>query len=316
MKIRDSRCFEFVVCYRGRRHDGRSRTAAFCSHRLASLQGGAPALPKPFQQAPVQSTAVVGRSLPDALRRLDLSRSRGAAGRTPRVAPGAGPGERARFHDAVSLSATSGRCNDRSGGGRDGAPVARHAQKRTTARPRGGRCHGLGTGSGQHLLRAAHAASRAKTAAVEALVEVGGRGGSGSAVSVVADCAPRPLERLWEFACRGRSGFRANAHWPGAGRRRVRQREESHLHPARARGAECNPRQARKENLAHPRSACPDASSPVARLEFQSVSSEASLPFLEDVNRARWLLVTRAPSLSRVEIARARASEILVTTEV
>ena len=209
-----------------------------------------------------------------------------------------------------------------------GRSVHTTAMTNTRARTR---CQGLGAGSGQHLLRAAHASSRAKTAALEALVEVGGRGGSGSAVSVVAERAPRALERLWEFACPRRSGFPANAHWSGAGRRRVRQREKSHLHPARARGAECNPGQARKENLAHPRSACPDAagvpatplsppcsdresvqfgeaqalgsrarsfaahpdpSSPAARLEFQSVSSEASLPFLEDVNRARWLLAT------------------------
>ncbi|MGA7915545.1 MAG: hypothetical protein WCA00_09940, partial [Candidatus Acidiferrales bacterium] len=31
----------FVVCYRGRRHDGRSWTPALCSHRLAGRQGGA-----------------------------------------------------------------------------------------------------------------------------------------------------------------------------------------------------------------------------------------------------------------------------------
>ena len=43
--------------------------------------------------------------------------------------------------------------------------------------------------------------------------------------------ATRSVERLREFACRRRSGFRANPHRTGAGRRRVRQREESHLHP-------------------------------------------------------------------------------------
>src|ERR1700674_4673937 len=106
MKIRDTGSVEIVVCYMGRRDDGRSRTPAFCTHRPAGLEGGAPALPKPFQQASVQPTTVVGDSLPDALRGLDLSRSRGAAGRTPRVAPGAGARERARFHDSVSLSAT------------------------------------------------------------------------------------------------------------------------------------------------------------------------------------------------------------------
>src|SRR5271169_1820374 len=217
---------------------------------------------------------------------------------------------------------------DRAVGG-DGAPVARHAQKRTAASPRGGRCDGFGARSCQHLLCATHASSRAKTAAVETLVEVGGRGRSGSAVSAVTDRATWSLERLREFARGRRSGFPANAHRTGAGRRRIRQREESHLHPAATRGAKCNSCQTRKENLAHPRSAGRDAASvsatalpatisdrepvqfgqaqalgprarsfaahaetsgPVARFEFQSVSPEASLPFLEDVNRARWLL--------------------------
>src|SRR4029077_12599506 len=52
MKIRDIGRFEIVVSYRGRRCDGRSRTPALCSHRPASLHGGAPALPKPIQQTP------------------------------------------------------------------------------------------------------------------------------------------------------------------------------------------------------------------------------------------------------------------------
>ena len=94
---------------------------------------------------------------------------------------------------------------------------------RTAARPRGGRCDGLGAGRGQHVLCAAHASSRAKTAAVETLAEVGGGGGSGSTVPAVADRAPWPVERLREFARGGPSGFRANAHRAGAGRRRIRQ---------------------------------------------------------------------------------------------
>ena len=47
--------------------------------------------------------------------------------------------------------------------------------------------HGFGARSGQHLLCATPASSWAKAAAVAALVEVGGGGGLGSAVSVVAD---------------------------------------------------------------------------------------------------------------------------------
>src|SRR5579862_820525 len=199
--------------------------------------------------------------------------------------------------------------------------------------PRCGRCDGLGAGSGQHVLCAAHASSRAKTAAVAALAEMGSGGGPGSAVSVVADRATRPLERLCQFASGRPSRFPANAHRAGAGRRRVRQREEPYLHPATTRGAQRDPRQAWKENLAHPWSARPDAtsipattlpppipdrepvqfgesqalgscagslaahaeaSSSAARTEFQSVPPEASPTFLEDVNRARWLLVSRA----------------------
>ena len=121
----------------------------------------------------------------------------------------------------------------------------------------------------------------------------------------------------------------ANAHRAGAGRRRVRQREESHLHPATTRGAERDSRQARKENLAHtwsarrdaagiPATALPpprpdrepvlfgqtqtlgscagslaahaDASSPAARIEFQSVSLETSPPFLRMSTEPTYLI--------------------------
>src|SRR6202167_5570166 len=194
MKIRDTRSVEIVVCYVGRRDDGRGRTPAFCSHRPASLPGGSPALPKPIQQTPIHAAAVAGDPLPDALRGLDLSRSRSAAERASRIAPGTGTGERARFHASVSLPAASGRGNHRPRGGRDGAPAARHAQKRAAASPRGGRCDGLGAGSGQHVLCEAHASSRAESAALAALAEVGGRGGFGSTVSVVANRTTRPLE--------------------------------------------------------------------------------------------------------------------------
>src|ERR1700691_5994383 len=95
MRIRYILSVEDVVSYVSRRRNGRSWTPAFCSHRPASFAGGAPTLPNPFQQAPIQPAAVAGHSLPDALRGLDLSRSRGAAGRAPRVAPGTGARERA-----------------------------------------------------------------------------------------------------------------------------------------------------------------------------------------------------------------------------
>ena len=134
-----SELVEIVVCYRGRRRHGRSRTPAVRPRRPASLQGGASALPQPIQQTPIQLTAVAGHSLSDALRGPDLSRSRSAAGRASRIAPSAGTGERARLHHPVPLPATAGRRNHRPGGRRDGAPFA-------------------------------------ETAAVEALAEVGGRG--------------------------------------------------------------------------------------------------------------------------------------------
>src|SRR4029077_4786858 len=64
--------------------------------------------------------------------------------------------------------------------------------KRATTGPRGGRCNGLGAGSGQHVLRTAYASSLAKTAALAALAEVGGCRRSGSPVCVVADRANLP----------------------------------------------------------------------------------------------------------------------------
>src|SRR5271157_1817442 len=329
MRIRNHKFLEIVVCYEGRRCDGRSRTPAFCSHCSASFPSGASPLPQSFQQAPIHSAAVAGHPLLDALRGLDLSRSRGAARRTSRIASDPGAHQCARFHDAVSFLAALERANHRASRGRDGAPVARRSPKRPTTSPRRRGCDGLGAGSGQHLLCAAPASSRAKTAAVAALAEVGGGGGLGSAVSVGADRATRPVERLREFARGGQNRFPANAHRAGAGRCRIRQREKSHLHSSETGSAKCDPRQARKENLARARSAGRDAAgisatplspsgldrepvqfgktqalgprtgslaahadppSPAAGFEFQSVSPEASLPFLEDVNRARWLL--------------------------
>ena len=64
-------------------------TPAVRSHRPASLQRGASALPKSFEEAPIHAAAVVGYPLSDALRRLELSRSRGAVERAPRILWGA-----------------------------------------------------------------------------------------------------------------------------------------------------------------------------------------------------------------------------------
>src|SRR5579885_2459833 len=326
LRIRNRQFLRIAVCYGGRRCDGRSRTPALRSDRSASLQGGASSLPQPFQQATIHATPVAGHSLPDALRRLDLSRSRGAARRTSRIAAGARTDQRARFHYVVSLLATSGRPDHRPRGGRDRTPVAWSAQKRAVARSRGGRRDRLGARCSQHVFCASPAPSRAKAAAVAALVEVGGGSGFGSTVRVVADRAPRSVERLCQSARCGRNRRAANSHRPGLGRCRVRQRKESYLHPSATRGTKRDPRQAWKENLASTWCPCGDAPglsvstlpatrsdrerillgqtqalgarpwakpvyasapSSAARPEFQFVPPEASLPFSEDVNRAK-----------------------------
>jgi len=197
-------------------------------------------------------------------------------------------------HDSVSLPPAFGRSDHRSRGGRDRAPVAWFAASQPQARSCGRRCNGLGPGSSQHVLCATEASSRAETAAVETLVEVGGRGGFGSAVCVVADRAAGSLERLREFACRRRSGFPANAHRIGAGRRRVRQRKESHLHSTTTRGAERDPGQARQENLAPPWSPRRNAS---ARAPGRSLRTQKRQALLLGLSFNLYRLKHRRPFL-------------------
>jgi len=76
------------------------------------------------------------------------------------------------------------------------------------------------------------------------------RGRPGSANSPLAARATRSMERLWDFARPGGSGFPPDAPRVGAGRCRIRQREESHLYPLAARGPECDPRQSGEDDLA------------------------------------------------------------------
>src|SRR3974390_1018669 len=326
MRIRNRHFLRIVVCYGGRRCDGRSRTPALRSHRSASSQGGAPALPQPFQQTSIHAAPVAGNPLSDALRGLDLSRIRSAARRTSRIAPDTWVDQCARFHHAVSFLAAAGRSNHRPSGRRDGASLARCASERPTRSSRRRGRHGFGAGGGQHVFRASPAPSRAKAAAVAALVEVGHRGGFGSTVFVVAKRSPRSVERLRQSARGGRNRCTANSHRPGAGRRGVRQREEPYLYPSAARSAKRHSRQAREEKLAHPRGARRNAPgipvstlpasrsdrervlfgqtqalgsrsraqlvhasapSPVAWPEFQPVPPEASSLVPEDVNRAK-----------------------------
>ena len=122
-----------------------------------------------------------------------------------------------------------------------GRRLRRVGQGRSKASPGGGRCQRLGVGGGQPVLGAALASSRAKAVALEILAE-GGRGDRlGPAVPVGAEGTPRPLQRRREFAGGGPEGCRADAHRTGTGRRRIRQREESHLYPAATQSTECDP---------------------------------------------------------------------------
>src|ERR1700732_2132880 len=79
----------------------------------------------------MHSAAVAGRTLPDALRRLDFPRSPGAAARACGVARRAATVERARLHHRVSLLAAGARRYPREGVGSIGTPseplLAQHA---------------------------------------------------------------------------------------------------------------------------------------------------------------------------------------------
>jgi hypothetical protein len=90
------------------------------------------------------------------------------------------------FTTLYRLSQAAGRPEPRPGGRRDGAADAWGATMRPSASSGGPRCHRLGPGSGQHVLCATPAPSRAKSPALAALAEVDGRGGSGSADSPLA----------------------------------------------------------------------------------------------------------------------------------
>src|SRR2546422_5878805 len=68
------------------RDDGRGRTPALGSRGAASSHAGFAALSLALQQTAVHPAAVAGGAVPDALRRLHLSRSRSTPARAPRVA--------------------------------------------------------------------------------------------------------------------------------------------------------------------------------------------------------------------------------------
>src|SRR2546422_2892235 len=90
------------------RDDGRGRTPALGSRGAASSHAGFAALSLALQQTAVYPAAVAGGAVPDALRRLHLSRSRSTPARAPRVARRIAIAGGARLHHAVSFSAAAG----------------------------------------------------------------------------------------------------------------------------------------------------------------------------------------------------------------
>jgi hypothetical protein len=151
------------------RCDGRSRTPAGCSNRPVGLLGGASWLPQPFQQTPIHAATVAGRPLPDSLRGLDLSRSRSAAWRASRTAPGAGLSS---VPDFTTLYCLLQRLDDVIidrvvGGGRCASCTARANQGGGVLKWRWTRP--VWRREGQHVLCARDASSRAKTATLAAL---------------------------------------------------------------------------------------------------------------------------------------------------
>src|SRR5271165_4812405 len=126
------------VFYSSRRCHARDWSPALCSRGLGSGASGSAFLPDAFQQTSIHPASVAGHSLPDALRRLDLPRSRGTAARTSRVAHGAATLERARLHHGVSLLAAATRRHHRERVGRIGAPTAPQFASRPATSGRGG----------------------------------------------------------------------------------------------------------------------------------------------------------------------------------
>jgi hypothetical protein len=253
MRIRRLRFLEIVVCYRGRRCDGRSW----------SLQVSKAVLPRYRSWFSKHQF-----TQPQLLAVLCLMRYEDWTFRQAEVRLG----EHRELRQALGSPACpiSRRCIDSCGvwttppstgrSGRRCAGCAGLAEKTagTPAWP--------WTQRGWRKERSVRSSCGAciimgKAAAVAALVEMGGRSGFGSAVPAVADRAPGSVERLCEFACGRRSRFAGHAHRTGPGRCRIRQREKSHLNLATARSAKCDPCQTREEGLVSAWHACPVAAS-------------------------------------------------------
>lgn len=160
----------------GRKRGDRGWTVDIHPHRLGSGASGAATLSDCLQQAPLHAAATSGHLVIDAVGGLGLSLSGSALGGAPRTARGSGVENRTRFQNAVPLPRTCGRAHARPSGERNLTPVARRKAERSESGPPGGRCHRLGVGGSEHLLRPTCGSSWAKTAALEIRAEVG-RGG-------------------------------------------------------------------------------------------------------------------------------------------
>src|SRR5260221_3500962 len=84
---------------------GRSRTPALCSRGAGSGHAGFASLPHALHQTSVHPAAVAGGAVPDALRKLDLLRSRDPLSKAPRISRRIEIARGTRLHHLVSFSA-------------------------------------------------------------------------------------------------------------------------------------------------------------------------------------------------------------------
>src|SRR5260370_252435 len=198
----------------GRRDDGRSRTCGFCWGGGASSPAGFAALPHAFQQTSVHPAAVAGGAVPDALRRLDLSRSRGTLARAPRVARRIALASGARLHHAVSFSAASGGRHRRSRIAGNRAAAAATPESACFCRHRRHRALRYFR---QHLLPPAPGAACPRDQASSSLVEVVDCGGCAATDFVGAAGSSRARVRRARPAGVARCGGTRRSPRCGAG---------------------------------------------------------------------------------------------------
>jgi hypothetical protein len=121
--------------------------------------------------------AAAGHTPPDALRRLDFPRSRGATARACGVARRVATVEGARLHPRVSLLAAAARRYHGERVGRIGTPAAPQFAPRPTTSGGGGGRHRTLAPWRQHLLPPPHRAARPETLSALSEVAVGRRRG-------------------------------------------------------------------------------------------------------------------------------------------